>query len=92
VVDDEPARVAERVPELAALGRTVEDDEPGVIFMTEVRGASNENAKRGLDWQPRWPSRRRSFVDGLGYASRARAPASTSTASATSSTLESSSG
>ena len=27
-----------------------------VVMMCEVRGASNERAKRELDWAPRWPS------------------------------------
>ena len=33
-------------------------------WMTEARGASNEKAKRELDWQPAW----RSWRDGFRYA------------------------
>ena len=33
--------------------------------MTELRGASNEKAKRELDWQLRYPSWRDGFVKGL---------------------------
>jgi hypothetical protein len=38
--------------------------------MTEGRGASNEKAKRELDWRPAWSSWREGFRDGL----RAAAP------------------
>jgi nucleoside-diphosphate-sugar epimerase len=77
VVDDEPAPVAEWLPELAAaigakpprrvpawLGRLAVG-EHGVAMMTEVRGASNAKAKRELDWQPSWKSWRQGFRDGL---------------------------
>jgi hypothetical protein len=33
--------------------------------MTQVRGASNEKAKRELGWAPSWPSWRDGFVHGL---------------------------
>jgi hypothetical protein len=36
------------------------------LMMTEVRGASNEKAKRELGWQLRYPSWRQGFVQGLG--------------------------
>ena len=35
-------------------------------MMTEIRGASNEKAKRELGWAPRWSSWREGFVHGLG--------------------------
>ena len=35
-------------------------------MMTEVRGASNEKAKRELGWQLRYPSWREGVVHGLG--------------------------
>jgi hypothetical protein len=31
-----------------------------------VRGASNEKAKRELDWRPRYPSWRQGFANGNG--------------------------
>ena len=37
-----------------------------VVMMTEVRGASNAKAKRELGWQPRYPSWRQGFAEGLG--------------------------
>ena len=39
--------------------------EAAAVMMTEVRGASNEKAKRELGWQPRHPSWREGF-DGTG--------------------------
>jgi len=85
VVDDEPARAAEWIPYLAALagakpplrvpvwlGRLLAGDVV-VRMMTEVRGVSNEKAKRTLDWRPRWPSWRDGFRHALG-ATTARAP------------------
>jgi nucleoside-diphosphate-sugar epimerase len=80
IVDDDPAPVAEWLPHLAeavgakppmrlpvwlarpAAGEVV------VRWMTEARGASNEKAKRELDWQPAWPSWRDGFRHGLGDA------------------------
>jgi nucleoside-diphosphate-sugar epimerase len=35
-------------------------------MMTEIRGASNEKAKRELGWQPRYASWREGFAAGLG--------------------------
>jgi nucleoside-diphosphate-sugar epimerase len=77
VVDDEPTRVSEFLPELAAavggkrplrvpgwLGRLVAGDW-AVVAMTELRGASNEKAKRELGWQLRYPSWRQGFREGL---------------------------
>jgi len=78
VVDDEPAPVAEWLPALAAavgakpplripawLGRLA-IGRHGLVVMTEARGASNAKAKRGLAWDPRWPSWRSGFERGLG--------------------------
>jgi nucleoside-diphosphate-sugar epimerase len=74
VVDDDPAPVAEWLPELA---RTLGAKKPmrvprfvarrlageaGVMMMTEMRGASNAKAKRELGWQPAHPSWRQGFV------------------------------
>jgi nucleoside-diphosphate-sugar epimerase len=68
VVDDDPAPVAEWLPELAEkLGAKkpmrvprfvarIVAGETGVIMMTELRGASNGKAKRELGWQPGHPS------------------------------------
>jgi nucleoside-diphosphate-sugar epimerase len=78
VVDDEPAPVREWLPVLASalgakpprrvprwLGRLMAG-EMATLMMTEVRGASNEKAKRELGWKPRYPSWRQGFVQGLG--------------------------
>jgi nucleoside-diphosphate-sugar epimerase len=77
VTDDEPARVADWLPQLAKaldappprhvprwLGRMLAG-EVAVVMMTEVRGASNAKAKRELGWTPAWPSWREGFVSGL---------------------------
>jgi nucleoside-diphosphate-sugar epimerase len=68
VVDDEPAPVAEWLPAIAEsvgakrprkvprwLGRLLAG-EVATVMMTEVRGASNEKAKRELGWRPGHPS------------------------------------
>jgi nucleoside-diphosphate-sugar epimerase len=68
VVDDEPAPVAEWLPAIAEsvgakqprkvprwLGRVLAG-EVATVMMTEVRGASNEKAKRELGWRPGHPS------------------------------------
>jgi nucleoside-diphosphate-sugar epimerase len=78
IVDDEPAPVREWLPVLASalgakpprriprwLGRLVAG-ETATIMMTEVRGASNEKAKRELGWKLRYPSWRQGFAQGLG--------------------------
>ena len=78
VVDDEPAPVAEWLPAVARglgakpprhvprwLGRLVAG-EAGAVMMTEVRGASNEKAKRELGWQPRHPTWREGLARGAG--------------------------
>jgi nucleoside-diphosphate-sugar epimerase len=74
IVDDEPAPVAEWLPAAASavgakpprhvprwVGRLVAG-EVGVVIMTDVRGASNDKAKRELGWVPRHPSWREGFA------------------------------
>jgi 2-alkyl-3-oxoalkanoate reductase len=78
VVDDDPAPVREWLPVLATaldakpprriprwLGRLAAG-EAATLTMTEVKGASNAKAKRELGWQPRYPSWRQGFAQGLG--------------------------
>jgi nucleoside-diphosphate-sugar epimerase len=78
IVDDDPAPVAEWLPAAASavgakpprhfprwLGR-IAAGEAATVMMTEVRGASNEKAKRELGWSPRYPSWRQGFANGLG--------------------------
>nr|WP_256366835.1 NAD(P)-dependent oxidoreductase [Acidobacterium sp. S8] len=73
IVDDEPAEVSVWLPEFAAilsakppiriprwLGRLAAG-ESGVCLMTEARGASNQKAKRDLNWQPAHRSWRSGF-------------------------------
>jgi nucleoside-diphosphate-sugar epimerase len=75
IVDDDPAPVAEWLPVAARavgapaprhvprwLGR-IAAGEAGVVMMTEVRGASNEKAKRELGWAPRHASWRQGFAE-----------------------------
>jgi 2-alkyl-3-oxoalkanoate reductase len=78
VVDDDPAPVREWLPELArALGAKpprrmprwllrLVAGEVATVMMTDVRGASNEKAKRELGWQPAFASWRQGFAQGLG--------------------------
>jgi nucleoside-diphosphate-sugar epimerase len=74
VVDDEPAPVAEWLPALAQelgskkpmrvprfVGRLFAG-EPGVVMMTQARGASNAKAKRELAWRPAHASWRAGFA------------------------------
>src|SRR5918998_1223291 len=78
VVDDDPAPVREWLPALASalrakpprriprwLGRLA-GGEMATLMMTEAQGASNEKAKRELDWRPRYASWRQGFAQGLG--------------------------
>jgi nucleoside-diphosphate-sugar epimerase len=73
VVDDDPAPVAQWLPYLASsigakppmhapawLGRVL-GGEMAVSMMTQMRGASNEKAKRDLGWSPAYPSWRDGF-------------------------------
>lgn len=84
IVDDDPAEVADWLPELA---RTLGVKEPmhvprfvgrlltgeiGVAMMTELRGASNAKARRELGWQPAHASWRQGFAE-LSAAERVRA-------------------
>jgi 2-alkyl-3-oxoalkanoate reductase len=77
VVDDEPAPVREWLPALASaldakpprrvprLLARLAAGEMATVMMTEVRGASNEKAKRELGWKPRYASWRLGFAHGL---------------------------
>jgi nucleoside-diphosphate-sugar epimerase len=78
VADDEPAPVREWLPVLASalgakpprriprwLGRLAAG-EAATVMMTELKGASNEKAKRELGLQLRYPSWRQGFARGLG--------------------------
>ncbi len=74
VVDDDPAPVAEWLPALARtlgakkpmhvprfIGRLF-TGETGLVYMTDVRGASNAKAKRELAWRPAHASWRQGFA------------------------------
>jgi len=74
VVDDDPAPVAEWLPALAQqlgakkpmrvprfIGRLFAG-EAGVVMMTDVRGASNAQAKLELAWRPAHPSWRQGLA------------------------------
>ena len=74
IVDDEPAPVAEWLPAIAEklgakppyrvprlVGRLLAGEAP-TVMMTEVRGASNEKAKRVLGWQPKHPTWREAIA------------------------------
>jgi nucleoside-diphosphate-sugar epimerase len=74
IVDDDPAPVAQWLPAAARavgappprhvprwLGRLAAG-EAATVMMTEVRGASNEKAKRELGWQPKHASWREGFA------------------------------
>ncbi len=74
VADDDPAPVKEWLPALAQtlgakqpmrvprfIGRLFAG-EAGVVMMTELRGASNEKAKRELQWCPAHPTWRHGFA------------------------------
>jgi nucleoside-diphosphate-sugar epimerase len=75
IVDDEPAPVSEWLPAGARVlggrpprhvprwaGRLLAG-EAATVMMTEVRGASNQKAKRELGWQPRHASWREGFAE-----------------------------
>lgn len=78
VVDDEPASLREWLPVYAeALGAKPPRRVPFWLARlvagksvaesaVSLRGASNTKAKRELGWQPRYPSWRRGFREGLG--------------------------
>ena len=54
-----PRRVPRWLARLAA-------GEMATVMMTESRGSSNAKAKRELGWEPRYPSWRQGFAQGLG--------------------------
>jgi nucleoside-diphosphate-sugar epimerase len=77
IVDDEPAPASEWLPYLAEcldakppmrlpvwIARLA-GGEVAVSMLTRTRGSSNARAKRVLGWEPRWPSWRQGFRDGL---------------------------
>jgi 2-alkyl-3-oxoalkanoate reductase len=76
VVDDEPAPVSDWLPYLAECAGAkpprrvpiwlarLAIGEVGVSLMTQIRGSSNEKAKRELGWEPRW-TWHEGFRDGL---------------------------
>jgi nucleoside-diphosphate-sugar epimerase len=77
IVDDEPAPAGQWLPYLAEcagakrpmrvpkwLARLLAG-EVAVQMMTEGRGFSNAKAKRDLGWEPRYPSWRQGFKEGL---------------------------
>jgi nucleoside-diphosphate-sugar epimerase len=77
IVDDDPAPVADWLPELAEMlgagkpmrvprfiGRLAAG-QAGVVLMTGLRGASNAKAKRDLDWVLRYPSWRQGLQEML---------------------------
>jgi nucleoside-diphosphate-sugar epimerase len=77
ITDDEPAPVAEWLPDLAHVLRAAPPrrlpawlarfaiGRHGVMMMTDIRGASNRKAKRELGWQPKWATWRDGFRSGL---------------------------
>jgi hypothetical protein len=82
IVDDDPARVSQWLPALAAaLGAKPPRRIPAwiarfaigdaVVFMTDVRGASNAKAKQAFGLNLIWPSWRGGFKEGLGDPSQA---------------------
>jgi 2-alkyl-3-oxoalkanoate reductase len=74
IVDDEPAPVSVWLPELARILHAkppfrlpqwiarMAVGEAGIVLMTQIRGASNQKAKRELKWQLKWPSWRKGFA------------------------------
>jgi nucleoside-diphosphate-sugar epimerase len=78
IVDDEPAPVRDWLPAVAsALGAKPPRHVPrwagrllageaAAVMMTEVRGASNEKAKRELGWRPAHPSWRQGIAEAAG--------------------------
>ena len=85
IVDDDPQRVSEWLPALAEMlgarpprripawmGRILAGPHV-VVLMNEIRGASNEKAKRELGWRPAHPSWREGFRRELAAAPASRA-------------------
>jgi nucleoside-diphosphate-sugar epimerase len=78
IVDDDPALVSDWLPYLAecvgakppmhvpnAIAKLMVG-EHAVVLMNDVRGVSNEKAKRELKWTPKYTSWRQGFREGLG--------------------------
>ncbi len=77
IVDDDPALVSEWLPYLAeCLGAKPPMHVPNAIarmmvgqhavaLMNDIRGVSNEKAKRELGWTPKWKSWKQGFREGL---------------------------
>jgi len=78
IVDDDPALVSDWLPYLVecvgakppmhvpnAIARMMVG-EHAVALMNDIRGVSNEKAKRELQWTPKWSSWRQGFREGLG--------------------------
>jgi nucleoside-diphosphate-sugar epimerase len=78
VVDDDPAPVGDWLPAVASalgakpplrvprwMGRLMAG-EAGTAMLTEVRGASNQKAKRELGWRPQHPSWRQGIAEAAG--------------------------
>lgn len=77
IVDDDPAPAGEWLPHLAACAGAKQPvrippwlarllaGQVVVTMMTEGRGFSNAKAKRELGWEPRYPSWRQGFKEGL---------------------------
>jgi len=78
VTDDDPARMADWTPDYArAIGAKKPLKVPkfvarmavgaaAVTWATQMRGASNEKAKRELGWKPTYASWRQGFREALG--------------------------
>jgi nucleoside-diphosphate-sugar epimerase len=78
VCDDDPAPMSEWLPayaEAVAAKRPLRvpvwlaslvAGKQAAVMATRLEGASNEKAKRELDWRPRYPSWRQGFVEALG--------------------------
>ena len=77
IVDDDPAPVVEWLPYLAEcvgakppmhvpnLLAKMLVGEHAVAMMNDIRGVSNEKARKELHWTPKWSSWRQGFRDGL---------------------------
>jgi nucleoside-diphosphate-sugar epimerase len=77
IVDDDPAPVADWLPFLAecvgakppshvpAFAAKLLIGEHAVAMMNEIRGVSNEKARRELNWAPTWSSWRQGFKEAL---------------------------
>jgi len=77
IVDDDPALVSDWLPYLAeCVGAKPPTRMPNLVaralvgehvvaLMNDIRGVSNEKAKRELGWSPKWTSWRQGFREGL---------------------------